>query len=575
MHARAMKSRRVRRRKLIIAVVGLVVVAGLAAWLLAEPVVSMVRQHRADTLFEASVEAQEAGDYREAFERAVAADRLRPNDPAIIRQAARAALDYGHVSTPQWWGRVLTLREVDVDSTLRFTRGLLDARAYADAQRFVERMTAQAPDNPEVAVLRVQLLRHYRRIDEARRIAERFIAAETATPELEFEYVSLLLSSRDPEDRQAGEERLRLLVEREGATGRAAMRRIVLASEIDAEYRRETARRLLAAPENDRRDRLLARAVQLRYGWIEWEAMEADVLAEFDMDESLDKQEFMAWLNGMGLGHVVRDRFAAEDFLEDGDALRLVLEAMLEGEPADFRRVEELTFRPMDALPLPAHEVFLFRARAQAALGRRDEARSTVTRAIDAADLADFEPIERYLLGMREWEPLKRMYNRLLDSSRTEAIGQRRLLTAHYEMGEEADLLRVLREVSVNPDRDSPTVLGFVSYLRVLHDVDAAEGRRVLEALVGDYATVIEFRYLLALAYNLGGHGDFARTLVEEMPVLDYELPRYVRMARYVLRSAAPSGEGGISWDREEERLLQANLLPKERQLLEMSRRSM
>ncbi|MCC5805499.1 MAG: hypothetical protein JJU00_04135 [Opitutales bacterium] len=571
-----MKSRRVRRRKLIIAAVGMVLVAVLAAWFLAEPVVSMVRNHRADTLYAASVEAHEAGDYREAFEKAVAADGLRPDDPAIIRQASRAALDYGHVSTPQWWGRVLTLREVDVDSTLRFTRGLIDGRAYADAQRFVERMTAQEPDNPEVALLRVQLLRHYRRIDEARRIAERFIAAETATPELEFEYVSLLLSSREPEDRRAGAERLRQLVEREGGTGRAAMRRIVLASEIEAEYRREVARRLLEAPENDRRDRLLARAVQLRHGWVEWKAMEADVIAEFDMDERLDKHEFMAWLNGMGLEHVVRDRFVPEDFMEDGDGLSLVLEAMLDGEPADLRQVEEFTFRPMDALPLPPHEVFLQRARAQAALDRIDEARSTVMRAIDAADLADFEPIERYLLGMREWEPLKRMYNRLLESGRTEAMGQRRLLTAYYELGEEADLMRVLREVTVNPERDSPTVLGFVSYLRILHDVDAAAGRRVLESLVGDYGTVIEFRYLLALAYRMGGYEEFARALVEEMPVLDYELPRYVRMARFVLRSAAPSGgEGGISWEREEERLLQANLLPKERQLLEMARRAM
>lgn len=559
---------RIRRRARVWLVAGgcvvlLCAVLGLA---LAPRVMEQIRAARAERLFEQSLEASAAGNHREAFDRGAAAANMRPEDGRMVRQAARAALDHGHISMGEWWQRALLFPELDVEATTRFAETLLEQGAVAEAHRLLERLAGEAMDDARVTELRIRALRLLRRHGEARRVGETFLESQPAAPGVEVEYLAALLSIPAGDARATAFSRLRAHADAdEGVPALGVLRQGVRLPDIDAGLREALLERLHGHPEATRSDRLYARAMQVRFGMIEWASVRDEVYGAFSPGDPAERAELMAWMNSFGLEEEVRAGFSLAEAREDEAALQAYLQALVAGDERDLRRVVEITFEPADALPLSLADIFMWRAQALARLGERGEARSTLRQAADVVELNHFRSLETFLLRHGEWEVLKTLYRRLLDSSMTRALGERRLLMAHYQTGEERELFAMLDAGGFDLGRADASFRGFLAYLEVIHGRNTENARRRLEGLVAEYPAVADFRILLALDYALHRRGALARELLANLPDMPPDSPRHVLFARALLNELLRMGDERLT--EAGDRMSGAPLLPREQQL--------
>ncbi len=542
----------------------ILVIGGIIALVAFRPALERVRTLRAEALLEESLEASAAGEHRVAMERAVSASQMRPENHAAIRQAARAALDYGHASAGEWWRRALELPQLDVEPTLRFVDILVARNEVVEAHRILERLAFQEPENAEVAQQRIQNFRALRRYGDARNLAEDFLRRHPNAAGVEAEYFATLLSTPTDEAQEAAARIIRDLAASENPELELLRRAVQVPSE-DMGLRLQLTQRLREAPEATRTDRLLALALQLRFELIEWDAVREDVRKAFVLENPEEVAELIAWMNASGLSAQVREDFDLEALQGDEESLRMMLQALLEGPEEALRQVLDLTYASADSNALSLAESLLWRSRALVALGQGEEALATLKRSVDAAESGEFSRIEMFLLDLEQWDVLKKLYERMTEHPRTANVGKRRLLMAHYQLGEERELLRLLEGTSFDEQRTSPSFDALTYYLRILYDRNAVEARRALESLVAQYPAVVDFRILLALNYALENQLQVAHALLAGTPEVPASGPRHVALARAVAARLVdlPGDDGGPSG------LATKSLLPKERQLME------
>lgn len=552
---------------LLIGLVGITVVGALVVVFAGPPAIRMVKSMRADTLLRQSIEASEAGDHRTAFERASAANNMRPGDPEIIMQAARTTLDFAHMTMGFWWGEVARLERIDVDPTLTYVDLLLGRNLLDEAEVFVERLRFQEPDHAGVAERRIRLYRLQRRFAEGRFYGDQLMARGIRTPGVRAELIATHFATTGPEGRLRGQALLDEDDTFEEPLSAAAFRGFLASGDFPAGLRTRLANRLLDHPEATRFDRFFAYGVLYDIGEFEWERIEADAREQFDLSDPADRLEWIGFLIGVRRFSEAVDVAEAYDVEETGALLEQYIEALvLSGSPVYLDRALRITFRPIDTLPLDMTDVFLWRAIIQRNLGQIEESLRTINSAIDVAEAAEVQRLENYLLQIGEWPSLIRLYERLAENPRTREFAQRRLLTAYYHLGDEEAVLRLLGTLTPVADAGGPSFENFVAYLNAIYGREVRTSQQTMERLVAQFPGVVDFRVTLSLLYGMGGQGRMAREIVQGVPSLPRGTPRHVIVAAVPIFQAKGDREEA---ERLRQLLVGERLLPRERQIID------
>lgn len=521
---------------------------------------------RAAQHLEASFEAFSEGDYRVAFERANSANSLRRGDARTVEQLAVSALRFRHQTTARWWREWLEFPSVELESMLEYVSFLMGGGHHEEASLFLNRLHRDYPTDARVAAYRLRVLRELRRYTEARSFGQGFIAAEEADAAVLAEYAATLLSIPDEDLRREAREIMQEIARAEGEESLQALRILTLLTDSPSSFKVEAARRIEAHPSATRSDRLLVWSVLLREGNVAWEEIVGDVEREFAAAEGENLGELMAWLNTVGRPDEVLHRFSIEDVERDGPLFREFMEAKIRSEdPAQLRDAIELTFRPVDTLPLEPSEVFLLRARAQFAAGAASEAEQSLTSAVDLVEFERIRSLERFLYTINARELLERLYTRMLDNRRVALMARIRLLSLYYAAGDEEATLGAMDSLDMEDLTGYPPVLNLVAYLRIIYRRDATGAQRALEELTARFPDIIDFRFTLAFHYALNNRVALARELIHNAPELPPNAPRQQILAAAIVFAAV--GDEALA-NEYFDRLSRHMLLPRESQLL-------
>jgi len=542
----------------------------IAAGILALPAYRYAKAVRAERLLEESREFTRQQNKAKAYEKALSAHFLNPTDEEILLALANAAIDHRHASALEWWPRVIGSKLRTAEDLKKYVDFLLRTRNSEEAAKYISLLAEELPDDVEVGLMQLRILKEQRKLQEAVNLARNWIDRGYDSEELYRSYIEGLMGLPYEGFRDEARRFLESLIGREDATGRMALRFLVRFPNVDEEQRRDYLARLQRHPIAENIDRLALYQYEIATREVDFATIRDEVLGLFDREDPEQRGELAGWLANMGYANEVLQLIDAESARKDGQLFLLFMNAKIATGAA--LEVYETTLMPPDQLPVERADNLLLRARALEALGRTSEYRETLDNIARTIDLKEFEKVETVLLRSGHWDTLETLYRRLLQNDFTAPLGKRKLLAAHYYLGDEEALLALLGSLKIDEFDDNPPIQNFVAYLNILHNRDTATSRAAVESLVAKYPRSIDFRLTLALILFLEGKVDSAHELLINMPELDRSAPRYFLVIAATVLSAHGDEEKARAIFQQIEL---SNMIPRERRLLINAQRGM
>lgn len=480
------------------------------------PLYQISKAWRSEILVAQSQDAAANNNIGEAFQKALSAHYLNPEDSDIMLNLARQSAKVDHPQNLKWWLSVLNHPDITPEDRLSFLELCLRRGQLTTALNYLPSLADGLPDTKESWALQLEMLRQSRQFPVIIDFVTKKLAAGHQDWELHRALVDARTAIPSAESRKAAIEHLRTITEPGSPVELRAMRSIVYLRDITSQERNTYIDRILAHPDATREDKLLSytMAIRSRSEKYTYQGVKDSVIQLFNFKDMEDLELYASWLDFIG---------------EPEEAIKIIEESRLKPTRAAFvsllrsklatGQVDEafdLTLESVDKSPLDEVESILARAATLRSQGLQKEAREALVAATQVASVEQATLVERELLLLDEYELLISMYQRLMREPGYSLNGKAKLLSAYYNARDENGLLSTLHGINIDEYQSQPSVLNFIAYLEIVYGRRVGPARRALEQLCSRYPNVADFRLTLGLAYLRSGEAKVARLLVGE-----------------------------------------------------------
>jgi hypothetical protein len=503
------------------------------------PVMPMVQSFRADRLMEESLELAEAGEAKEAYDRALAAYLLSPESPDLLLNAVRLSLAAPTPGMHALWNRALPMDERTPEDLKAYVL-FLKEEGHPGYRILLPRLVAELPEDPEIGQFYFERLLEQRRSTEAAEWARPFVDSGSASEEWLAGYLNILLNSPDPSDQSEGRRHLNELMQRPSPMGAVALRYALRSKQVPPAEKPDLAARLLAHPHKKSTDGLLRLEVLQMAGEDAAiaEAREAAFQAlNLNDPDVLTKAAF--WLAQRGDWTAVGELLDAENSSANADLRGLWLQSLINNEAAERAYATTLDETVQDG-PLSQMERLIYRSRALHAMGEMDRFEDTLRLAVEICQRDEVELLQGELIALNRIDNLTHLYERIGEDPDLRLWALQRLITIYYEAGNEPALIRTLAEMDIAEIPGQPALTAFIAYLNFIHGRDLRASRARVEGLLARYPGVIDFRLVLGLHYLLAGEEDQAWEIagINLSDMQSGGIPRHLKLASVVLHAS-------------------------------------
>lgn len=480
----------------VIALPGILLVGGIAAY----PAYILALQWRSQYLAKQSTELAEEGQVIPAFQKALSAHYLTPDDLNIHLNLARKASNVDHPQNLQWWMDVLEHPDRNGEDLLNFLKVAIHKNELKLASNSLSRYREELPQTEESWSIQFLILTRFHKMFEAAKLAEMLIEEGHDNWMLHQQFIETMDVLGSPDAQTKKIKHLRVLCERPDETGMRALRHLAKVSSLEIEEVKSLVEKIRSHPLKTKADILTAYSIEIHHSLKMFADVKDEILAQFDLRDIEDLKTLTTWLASENLhgesAQLLSDNIAQKDRQLFLNLLSSKINLGKEDEAFD------LTLNPADENPLDSAENFVARARSHLAKGNKELYRKNLRLAVEIVDIRRYVPIEYELIAKHEWDLLAMLYGRLIENPETEQFGIAKLLIAHYSTGNDVELQGMARDLSFDYFEGNPSMQSFLAYVKILYGIDIEASRMVLEKLVADYPNISDFRIYLALVYK-------------------------------------------------------------------------
>ena len=548
--------------RVIILALFLACLAGVAGiYVFRAPIKGVINGIRAERMFAKAEEAFAAERWTDAARMGTAAHHLDPDNPRIDLLVARALLKQRNGAAVAWWNMVIDEPNLPVGELRELTTALLAARQLEQALPFLSRLVELDGGNPETHKLWLQSLQLQHRYRKVQSLASQFAQQGSADWCLHRAYVQMQQSAAQGDDLNPVIEHLKKLLQAGGPLALNASREILRLQGIDAGTVRLAAR-YLSENSGNLLDRLYAMGTAVRLGDQPRDSLDAllnEVLAE---PEAGQLEQVLLWSTLMNEEDWFLDNVDWSSYYQNQGSPDAYLRLLYTQQR--FDQLLQLTESTASEAGTSMAAFLYFRSLVLRERGDEDGAEAALGLAVETVDPSSYPVLERYLAGDGNWNLLSQLYAKALIDNPDDPVYLAKALGASYYSGQQDELAPFLDRLDLTDFEDKPDIQGFILYCRLLETGFDAEAHKDLEFLMAEYPEVFDFRLILAVSYAMQGRATLGQQLIEGMPEIPENAPRYLRVAAVIM--GLPAEELLLSGEREE-------LLPRERFLISLQTR--
>lgn len=487
-----------RRRRTVMIVFGAVLVVFAAAMFEMQPALEEIRRWRARR-YAAKAEVDMAAEsWQSAQLKAHMAYQIRPDEPAAIRTVARLQSFTGNSSSAvQFWKILKKTEAMSVADRRMFAEDLLRAGASSEARFDVERLLADAPNDPANLRLAAKWAASEKRYEQAMDFASRARMGEPGNAQGVLLLGLLQCEAPRTGAREAGIETLLRLIDDRGKAGLEAL--VFLATRRDLPKERIPAviARLLEHPLAAENHRLLALDLELSFRPGERDAVIDASMARYQKADPASQRAFGVWLNARKEYDRTLALIPLTEAMKRKDFLLVTLDAMA----AQKRWTEIDEVLKGKAVPLDEVYTELFLARAAMELGQSTSADLHWRRAHIAAapSVEQMWFLASYAEKIGQTDHAETAFRSLTSNSSVARPAYEGLLRLAEKRRDSEAAFEVLQQMVKRWPKDA-SVRNDYTYFALLRGEKLEEGLQVARDLVAETPTSLAHRTTLALA---------------------------------------------------------------------------
>lgn len=492
-----LEQQRKRRQTVVIVCAAVLVVFGAAMFEM-QPALREISRWRARR-YAAKAEVDMAAEsWQTAQVKAQMSYRIRPDEPAAIRAVARLqSLTGNSAAAVQFWTILKKAEAMTVADRRLYAEDLLRAGMSSEARTDVERLLADAPNDPANLRLAAKWAASEKSFDQAMDYASR---AQTGDPGNTQGVLLLgLLQCESPRvgAREAGIKTLLRLVDDRGKPGLEALVFLATRRDVPASHVSSVITRLREHPLAAENHRLLAIDLELTIRPDEREAVLDAAMERYKIAEPAAQRAFGVWLNGRKEYDRTLGLIPLSEAMKRKDFLLVTLDAMA----AQKRWTEIDEILKGKRVPLDEMYTELFLARAAMELGQITSADLHWRRAhIAAAPSAEqMWFLASYAEKVGQSDKAELAFRSLTNNSATARPAYEGLLRIAEKRRDDDAIFDLLGEMVKRWPQDA-SVRNDYTYFALLRGQDIEEGLKAASELVAQAPTSLAHRTTLALA---------------------------------------------------------------------------
>lgn len=515
---------------IIVVSIGLIGAGGI--FIFRDDLKGFINSARAERLEERASEAFANEQWTEASRLGQAAFYLDSNNKNIQLIVARSQLNQRMSSAVGWWRLVIDEPDLPVDELRFLTEALLRGDNVEETIFFLNRLLELDGDNPETQKLWISALNRLRRHGTVAQLAGRLVDEGSDDWAIHQTYLRTLQRTGNAERNLLIIQHLKELLDTNTSISLDAAREMVVIPELDHDTRMQAVS-YLREQAKDNLDILYANSAEIRETEGETSAL-YPLLDEILEDPSVGQMGILLnWANWMNALDWFVDRVDFNTFEENGGSPEAYFSALLSLER--YEQVKELTEVIASSDSATELPVLLYRSAALEATGDREEAMQTLELAVDTVNPESSYQLEVSLIRDGHWNLVSKLYDIML---RDDPDDPRRLIKsigAKYYIGEQESAAPLLNKLELGEFERFPDQENFLIYLKLLNSGYQREIHEHLESLLVKYPEIFDFRLTLGLSYLLQGQPEVGQQMLENMPELDLNAPRYIRVTAIIL----------------------------------------
>ena len=484
----------------------------LSAPFTAKPAYRQLIAWRAEGLAERAETMAVEGRDQEAFDTAQAAFLLNRLNPVTVDTVARLAQAIDHPQTLEYLSLAIARPEPSPEIIALYVAEAIRRGNLSQARPYLSWLQQTQTDAPSTVALNIRYFIAEGQRDEALQEVRNAVSEHPEDTEILNLYASLALDGSSPETTDEGLDYLRRHSDRDDIYGLTALRILLATNLILPDERADRSRTLLSHPLAERDDRLLAFSSLLASKAVNFQEIESEIYALFDLSLNADLRDAGRWLLLNGLPTETLKLISAEKAKTNKEFFQIHLTAMLES----GRGQEVLDILASgEPVPLSPVERLIYQAGVQKALGLEESSETAAGLAIARAEVRDFGYLQRSIEYFDNDTLMLDFYRRVSRDPRFALLGKSRLFALAYELNRTDIVESLVNELQLRDLRPYPQPQNTLAYVKLLRREDIDEARRIAENLVARYPSIIDYRVTLALAYLRSNNEDAASGILD------------------------------------------------------------
>lgn len=515
---------------IVLALVGLTGISGI--FIFRDEVKGIINSARSERLEERARDAFTNERWAEASRLGQAAFYLDSSNREIQLIVARSQLKQRMASAVGWWRLVIEEPDLPVDELRFLTEALLRGDSVEETIFFLNRLLELDGDNPETQRLWISALNKLRRHGTVAALAGQLVSEGSDDWAIHQTYMRTLQNRGSGGSSDLIIQHLKTLLGSESGLSLDAARELVVSPELDSETRM-LAIGHLKKNGVDNLDKLYASSAEVRETGAEIDTLYPLVDSILEEAEESQFAEILRWANWMDALGWYLDRVEYSEFVENGGSPESYFSALLREQR--YQQVMSLTETLASSEATFELPILLYRSEALEATGNSEQAMETLELAVETVNPERSYQLEISLIQDGHWNLVSKLYDIML---REDPDDHRRLMKSigsKYYIGELESAAPMLAKLELGTFEMFPDQENFLVYLKLLESGYTSEIHQHLESLLVKYPEIFDFRLTLGISYLLQGQPQVGREMLDKMPNLGLNAPRYLRVAALIL----------------------------------------
>lgn len=344
---------------------GLVAVIGAFVLWQADPLYRWIQKHRALTLIDDIDQYIKEEDWGRGYAKTIRAFKIAPDEPEILRAAARFFWAAGASTSHTFLNRLVELGDATFEDRKMLVEALLRGGDLESARLLNNQLFGDAPGDVKVLALQIQICRDLQIHDEAERLLDRLLEINPGDEYHRLVLAKLLVKASRAGERAKGWSDIWALAATSGKPGIEAIELLIGAQPFSDELEKQLNQCLEQHPLAEERHHIMALERRLTLHPDRRNEFIAAALEKRRGRDVHDITDFFSWLSREGEYPLILENLSFEQARHDGTLLPVYLFALGHG-----NRWEEVMKILQDfTLPMAPGRQYIFMALASRKLG--------------------------------------------------------------------------------------------------------------------------------------------------------------------------------------------------------------